>query len=550
MDSQLITLVNQLQDALGIITNNPIDLPQITVIGSQSSGKSSVLENIVGRDFLPRGSGIVTRRPLVLQLIHHPTEYGQFLHNDTKYTDFNEIRQEIVNETDRLAAGVGVSPIPINLRIYSPNVLNLTLVDLPGITKVPVGDQPVDIEQQIKNMILKFITKPNAIILAVTAANTDLANSDGLKLAREVDPEGIRTIGVLTKIDLMDKDTDVIDVLAGRVIPLRLGYVPVINRGQKDINQKKSIHKALDDEKQFFSSHPSYSNKSQYCGTPYLAKKLNVILMHHIKSTLPEMKQKITHQIHLIQQQLADLGDPIQDNELNTLLHILTDLSNEFNRILNGQADIHDQLSGGARIAYVFHEWYAQGVRDLDPFDKIKDGDIRTILYNSSGSQPALFVGSAAFETLVRQQIERLRNPSLKCVNLVHDELLRILNHLLNQQTQFKRFPQLKDKIYTCLLSFLQSNMDPTLKLVGDLINSEIGYINTAHPDFINGHKATAMVQERLANNASSKLASMTQSNSNPSHFNSFRKRCNNHQTRRSLERRHARSKWMVWWLI
>lgn len=91
--------------------------------------------------------------------------------------------------------------------------------------KVPVGDQPKDIEKQIREMILKYITKPNAIILAVTAANTDLANSDGLKLAREVDPEGMRTIGVLTKIDLMDQGTDVVDILAGRMIPLRLGNI-------------------------------------------------------------------------------------------------------------------------------------------------------------------------------------------------------------------------------------------------------------------------------------------------------------------------------------
>ncbi len=119
----------------------------------------------------------------------------------------------------------GVSPQPINLRVFSPNVLTLTLVDLPGLTKVPVGDQPKDIEKQIRDMLLKYITKPNAIILAVTAANTDLANSDGLKLAREVDPDGVRTIGVLTKVDLMDQGTDVVDILAGRVIPLRLGKV-------------------------------------------------------------------------------------------------------------------------------------------------------------------------------------------------------------------------------------------------------------------------------------------------------------------------------------
>lgn len=160
---------------------------------------------------------------------------------------------------------------------------------------MPVGDQPKDIEKQIREMILKYITKPNAIILAVTAANSDLANSDGLKLAREVDPEGLRTIGVLTKIDLMDQGTDVIDILAGRVIPLRLGkfiivtkryknthwmllgYVPVVNRGQRDIESKKSITKALDAEREYFENHPSYKSKAQYCGTPFLARKLNMV---------------------------------------------------------------------------------------------------------------------------------------------------------------------------------------------------------------------------------------------------------------------------------
>jgi dynamin 1-like protein len=156
-----------------------------------------------------------------------PEEWGEFLHlPGKKFTDFNEIREEIVRETDlKVGKNAGISPQPINLRVYSPNVLTLTMIDLPGLTKVPVGDQPKDIEKQIKDMILKYISKNNAIVLAVTAANTDLANSDGLKLAREMDPEGVRTIGVLTKIDLMDQGTDVVDILAGRVIPLRLGKV-------------------------------------------------------------------------------------------------------------------------------------------------------------------------------------------------------------------------------------------------------------------------------------------------------------------------------------
>ena len=75
------------------------------------------------------------------------------------------------------------------MKIFSPDVLNLTLVDLPGITKVPVGDQPSNIEHQIREMIMEFITNPRSIVLAVSAANADLANSDALKLAREVDPD-------------------------------------------------------------------------------------------------------------------------------------------------------------------------------------------------------------------------------------------------------------------------------------------------------------------------------------------------------------------------
>ena len=242
----LIPVINQLQDVFHTIGESPIDLPQIVVIGSQSSGKSSVLESIVGRDFLPRGSGIVTRRPLVLQL--HNTagsgsgeagsgdgeEWGEFLHlKGEKFTDFDAIRVEIARETDAMTGqNKGISPHPINLAIYSPNVLNLTLVDLPGITKVPVGDQPADIEAQIRAMCMQFIGNPNALILAVTPANSDIANSDALQMAKAVDRDGTRTLGVLTKLDLMDRGTNALDALQGRVIPLRLGYVAVINRSQ------------------------------------------------------------------------------------------------------------------------------------------------------------------------------------------------------------------------------------------------------------------------------------------------------------------------------
>jgi len=428
-------------------------------------------------------------------------EWGEFLHiPGQKFFDFNKIREEIVKETEAKAGrNVGISPAPINLRIYSPNVLTLTLVDLPGLTKVPVGDQPRDIEKQIREMVLKQIQKPNAIILAVTAANVDLANSDGLKLAREVDPEGQRTIGVLTKIDLMDTGTDVVDILAGRIIPLRLGYVPVVNRGQRDIENRKRIDLALKAEKDFFENHPSYRNKASYCGTPYLARKLNLILMMHIKQTLPDIKTRISNSLVKYQQELEQLGaGDILGNSANIVLNIITEFSNEYRTVLDGQSQelSSNELSGGARISFVFHELYSNGIKAVDPFEQVKDIDIRTILYNSSGPSPALFVGTTAFELIVKREIKRLEDPSLKCVSLIFDELVRILTQLLGKPL-FRRYPQLKERFHAVVIAFLRKAMDPTNKLVRDLVAMEACYINTGHPDFLNGQRAMAIVHER-----------------------------------------------------
>ena len=249
---RLLPVFNKLQDALSVVDVRHAALPalpQIVVVGSQSSGKSSVLESFVGRDFLPRGSGIVTRRPLLLQLVHSPAgrggvdlddagrgvpdgcsadEWGEFLHKSgRRYHDFSEIRNEIEAETNRtLGSSKRVSPEPIRLCIYSPHVVDLALVDLPGMTKVPIGDQPADIEQQLRTMVLSYIQEPNALILAVTPATADLATSDAIQLAKRVDPEGERTMGVLTKLDLMDAGTDALDVLKGNVIPLQASRDP------------------------------------------------------------------------------------------------------------------------------------------------------------------------------------------------------------------------------------------------------------------------------------------------------------------------------------
>ena len=212
--------------------------------------------------------------------------------------------------------------------------------------------------------------------------------------------------------------------------------------------------------------------------------------MMHIKQTLPDIKARIQSSLQKYAAELNQLGDSMLGNSGNIILNIITEFCNEYRTVLEGsnQELSSVELSGGARISFVFHELYSNGVKAVDPFDQVKDIDIRTILYNSSGSSPALFVGTTAFELIVKQQIKRLEDPSLKCVSLVYDELVRILSQLLTKQ-MFRRYPSLKEKFHVVVISFFKKVMEPTNKLVRDLVTMESCYINTGHPDFLNGHR-------------------------------------------------------------
>lgn len=238
---KLIPLINRLQE---VFTRSRlhfnVSLPQIIVVGGQSSGKSSVLESIVGIDFLPRGTNIVTRRPTIIQLTYTSfadRPWAEFSHRPgEKFFDFAKVKEEIEMDTERVAGrNKNISPEPIIVKIFSKGVVDLTLVDMPGMTKIPTGDQPIDIEAKINELNMRYAAPKTSIIMAVCAANVDLANSDGLKLARKVDPFGERTIGVITKIDLMDEGTTAMEILQGKIIPLKLGYIGVVCRSQKDI---------------------------------------------------------------------------------------------------------------------------------------------------------------------------------------------------------------------------------------------------------------------------------------------------------------------------
>ncbi|XP_014466081.1 dynamin-1 isoform X4 [Alligator mississippiensis] len=486
----LIPLVNKLQDAFAAIGQNAnLDLPQIAVVGGQSAGKSSVLENFVGRDFLPRGSGIVTRRPLVLQLGNSNTEYGEFLHcKGKKFTDFEEIRMEIEAETDRVTgSNKGISPVPISLRVYSPHVLNLTLVDLPGMTKVPVGDQPPDIEFQIRDMLMQFVTKENCLILAVSPANSDLANSDALKIAKEVDPQGQRTIGVITKLDLMDEGTDARDVLENKLLPLRRGYIGVVNRSQKDIDGKKDIQAALAAERKFFLSHPSYRHMADRMGTPYLQKILNQQLTNHIRDTLPGLRNKLQSQLLSIEKEVDEYKNFRPDDparKTKALLQMVQQFAVDFEKRIEGSGDQIDtyELSGGARINRIFHERFPFELVKMEFDEKELRREISYAIKNIHGIRTGLFTPDMAFETIVKKQVKKIKEPCLKCVDMVISELINTVRQCTKKLSQY---PHLREEMERIVTTHIREREGKTKNQVMLLIDIELAYMNTNHEDFI-----------------------------------------------------------------
>ncbi|XP_014616498.1 PREDICTED: dynamin isoform X2 [Polistes canadensis] len=506
---QLIPIVNKLQDAftqLGV--HMQLDLPQIAVVGGQSAGKSSVLENFVGKDFLPRGSGIVTRRPLILQLIHSTTEYAEFLHcKGKKFVDFDEVRKEIESETDRVTgSNKGISNIPINLRVYSPNVLNLTLIDLPGLTKVPIGDQPVDIEAQIKAMIFQFIRRDNCLILAVTPANTDLANSDALKLAKEVDPQGVRTIGVITKLDLMDDGTDARDILENKLLPLRRGYIGVVNRSQKDIEGRKDIKNALAAERKFFLSHPSYRHLADRLGTPYLQRVLNQQLTNHIRDTLPALRDRLQKQLLTLEKDVEQYKHFRPDDpaiKTKAMLQMIQQLQSDFERTIegSGSAQINTmELSGGAKINRLFHERFPFEIVKMEFDEKELRREIAFAIRNIHGIRVGLFTPDMAFEAIVKKQINRLKEPSLKCVDLVVQELSNVVRICTDRMSRYPRLREETERIITTHVRQREQMCKEQLIL---LVDCELAYMNTNHEDFIGFANAAASSHNASAQQSS-----------------------------------------------
>ncbi|QCD81469.1 dynamin-related protein 1E-like [Vigna unguiculata] len=484
----LIALVNRIQRACTVLGDHGAGaalptlweaLPSVAVVGGQSSGKSSVLESIVGRDFLPRGSGIVTRRPLVLQLYKIEQglqDYAEFLHLPKKrFTDFSMVRKEIEDETDRLTEKTKqISPVPIHLSIYSPNVVNLTLIDLPGLTKVAVEGQSESIVQDIENMIHSYVDKPNCLILAITPANQDIATSDAIKVSRQVDPTGERTFGVLTKLDLMDKGTNALDVLEGRSYRLQNPWVGIVNRSQADINRNVDMIAARWREREFFTTSPDYSHLASQMGSEYLARILSKHLESVIRVRLPKVASLINRNIDELEAELTRLGRPVAV-DAGAQLYTILELCREFEQVFKEHLD--GGRPGGDRIYIVFDHQLPAALRKL-PLDRhLSLQNVRKVISEADGYQPHLIAPEQGYRRLLESSLHYFKGPAQASVDAVHSVLKELLRKSIAETQELRRFPTLQAEVAASANEALERFREDSRKTTLRLVEMESSYI-------------------------------------------------------------------------
>ena len=490
---KLINLIDQLRDC-GV--NEYIKLPRICSLGTQSSGKSSVLESIVGLDFLPRGDGVVTRRPLELRLCHINSGQPWAVFEErkgVKFTDFVKVRETIEALTDEVCkTNKNIIDKPIVLNVYSQTCPDLTLVDLPGVTRVPIGDQPKNIEQITKDMARRYVEDPLTIILCVIAANSDIATSDGLMLAKDIDVAGTRTLGVLTKLDIMDAGTDAKKVLMNEEIPLKLGYVGVKNRSKQDLNNKISMAETQRKEREFFKTHPVYKNlPAGHLGTEVLINKLTKIYFRIIRENLPRIVKAINDRVKTAEEELQGLGQPMPTDDagkMSMLWNMINEYCDVFRKVLQGKYNNKRvnflEGEGGFKIKILYKKLLEEFTGDYKATVGYSDENINYALTIHEGDSIPGFPSVDAFIYLLRPQLEKLKDPIEECFQEVF-QYLDFLSGKIMEKT-FTRFPQAINDMTDLVSNYLMEERDKTKYLIDSVVDMEINYLFTNDYDYLN----------------------------------------------------------------
>ncbi|XP_067897306.1 interferon-induced GTP-binding protein Mx-like isoform X2 [Heterodontus francisci] len=474
-----INIIDKLR-SMGI--DKEFSIPTIAVIGDQSSGKSSVLE-MLSDVALPRG--VVTKCPLELKL--KKTKENKPWKGQISYRDYvktldhaEQVEDEIHKAQEILTENISISTELISLQIESSNAPDLTLIDLPGIVRVPIGNQPQDIAKTTKGLIKNYIQRKETIILVVIPCTVDIGTIEALQLAQEFDPEGERTMGVLTKPDLIDKGTedDVIKILENKIVPLRKGYILVKCRGQHELNANTTMPAALEEELTFLSNSQIFRPllDKGFASFTHLSNKLTSELIRQITNWLPIIEEALRDKIIDITNQLEELGSNIpEEAEAKKLFlnsKILT-YCEELNNLVMG--DYKKEYDDDKKICdfsrKLFSVWYnkmeMEKVRlNEEALPKVKYHD-----QHSQGRELPGFTKYRIFESIIREQIQKLLAPSLHMMKELADKVQTTYNRMGFEH--FNLYPNLMEESKALIAQIRQKQEQDAEKMLKMHFNME-----------------------------------------------------------------------------
>uniref|UniRef100_A0A8D1UY61 Interferon-induced GTP-binding protein Mx1 n=1 Tax=Sus scrofa TaxID=9823 RepID=A0A8D1UY61_PIG len=428
-----IDLIDSLR-ALGV--EQDLALPAIAVIGDQSSGKSSVLEALSGVA-LPRGSGIVTRCPLVLKLkklVNEEDEWkGKVSYRDSEIelSDASQVEKEVSAAQIAIAGeGVGISHELISLEVSSPHVPDLTLIDLPGITRVAVGNQPYDIEYQIKSLIKKYICKQETINLVVVPCNVDIATTEALRMAQEVDPEGDRTIG-----EKREESKKLVGSLSVEKHPWNAEGVSWHTRRFASINPRFPVHPPPSPlaTTSLFSKSMSFFSVERFIDLleegratiPCLAERLTSELIMHICKTLPLLENQIKESHQKITEELQKYGSDIPEDESGKMFFLIDKIdafNSDITALIQGEELVVEyECRLFTKMRNEFCKWSAVVEKNFkNGYDAICK-QIQLFENQYRGRELPGFVNYKTFETIIKKQVSVLEEPAVDMLHTVTD---------------------------------------------------------------------------------------------------------------------------------
>ncbi|KAK7359170.1 hypothetical protein VNO77_01118 [Canavalia gladiata] len=482
------------------IAKEGIQLPTIVVVGDQSSGKSSVLESLAGIS-LPRGQGICTRVPFVMRLQNHPSPKPELVlefNGKSILTDEVHVSHAINVATEELAGlGKGICNNPLTLLVKKNGVPDLAMVDLPGITRVPVHGQPDNIYDQIKDMIMEYIKPEESIILNVLSASVDFTTCESIRMSQSVDKTGLRTLAVVTKADKSPEG--LLEKVTADDVNIGLGYVCVRNRIGDETYEEARM-----EEQKLFETHPLLSQVDKsIVGIPMLAQKLVQVQAMIISKTFPEIvkkiNEKLTNNLYELEKLPANLASVA---DATTAFMRIIGLSKESLRklLLRGEFDEYSEdknMHCTARLVEMLDSFSSDlsNCDHSDPTKNFMEDEIKGFEESRLIGLPN-FVQRTVFLTILQRKVSGIARMPREFVENVWKYLENVVITVLMRHS--RDYHQLQMSTKRAGEALIAKKMQSSIKHVKKAIEMENYTDYTCYPEYLTEYNKLISQQEQF----------------------------------------------------